>query len=121
VGYANEGFTLYFLCGPDSQKAANLARNDRVSLTIDQDTPQVMEITGLTMAARASRGRSYRSGEGFAHAHAEISAAGLHANANPGGCSHIPRDPDGDFRARLLHGLWSHRSRQLLGAFLAAS
>lgn len=53
VGYANEGLTLYFLCGPDSQKAANLAQNDRVSLTIDHDTPQVMEITGLSMAARA--------------------------------------------------------------------
>ena len=53
VGYANEGLTLYFLCGPDSQKAANLAQNDRVSLTIDQDTPQVMEITGLSMAAHA--------------------------------------------------------------------
>lgn len=53
VGYANEGLTLYFLCGPDSQKAANLARDDRVSLTIDRDTPQVMEITGLSMAARA--------------------------------------------------------------------
>ena len=26
---------------------------DRVSLTIDHDTPQVMEITGLSMAARA--------------------------------------------------------------------
>ena len=53
VGYANEGLTLYFLCGPDSQKAANLARDDRMSLTIDHDTPQVMEITGLSMAARA--------------------------------------------------------------------
>jgi len=53
VGYANEGLTLYFLCGRDSQKAANLARDDRVSLTIDHDTPQVMEITGLSMAARA--------------------------------------------------------------------
>ena len=53
VGYANEGFTLYFLCGLDSQKAANLAQDDRVSLTIDHDTPQVMEITGLSMAARA--------------------------------------------------------------------
>lgn len=53
VGYANEGLTLYFLCGPDSQKAANLARDDRVSLTIDHDTPQVMDITGLSMAARA--------------------------------------------------------------------
>lgn len=53
VGYASEGLTLYFLCGPDSQKAANLARDSRVSLTIDHDTPQVMEITGLSMAARA--------------------------------------------------------------------
>jgi len=53
VGYANEGFSIYFLCGPDSQKAANLARDDRVSLTIDHDTPQVMEITGLSMAAHA--------------------------------------------------------------------
>ena len=53
VGYASEGLTLYFLCGRDSQKAANLARDDRVSLTIDHDTPQVMDIMGLSMAARA--------------------------------------------------------------------
>jgi len=52
VGYANDGLTIYFLCGLDSQKANNLARDDRVSLTIDHDTPQVMEITGLSMAAR---------------------------------------------------------------------
>jgi nitroimidazol reductase NimA-like FMN-containing flavoprotein (pyridoxamine 5'-phosphate oxidase superfamily) len=53
VGYGNEGLTIYFLCGPDSQKAANLARDDRVSLTIDDDTGQVMAIEGLSMAARA--------------------------------------------------------------------
>ena len=53
VGYANEGVTLYFLCLRDSQKAANLARDDRVSLTIDHDTPEVMATTGLSMAARA--------------------------------------------------------------------
>ena len=53
VGYANDGLTLYFLCGLDSQKATNLARDNRVSLTIDDDTAQVMEITGLSMAARA--------------------------------------------------------------------
>ena len=53
VGYGNDGLTLYFLCGLDSQKAANLARDERVSLTIDHDTPQVMEIAGLSMAARA--------------------------------------------------------------------
>lgn len=53
VGYVNEGLTLYFLCGLESQKAANLARDDRVSLTIDHDTPQIMSIAGLSMAARA--------------------------------------------------------------------
>src|SRR6516225_8650005 len=53
VGYANEGLTLYFLCLRDSQKAANLARDRRVSLTIDHDTPEVMATTGLSMAARA--------------------------------------------------------------------
>jgi nitroimidazol reductase NimA-like FMN-containing flavoprotein (pyridoxamine 5'-phosphate oxidase superfamily) len=55
VGYANEGLTLYFLCGLASQKAANLARDERVSITIDHDAAQVMEITGLSMAARAHR------------------------------------------------------------------
>jgi len=53
VGYANEGLTLFFLCGPDSQKAANLAHDDRVSLTIDHDTTDLMAITGLSMAAHA--------------------------------------------------------------------
>jgi len=53
VGYANDGLTLYFLCGMDSQKASNLAHDNRISLTIDDDTAQVMEITGLSMAARA--------------------------------------------------------------------
>ena len=53
VGYVNEGLTLYFLCGLNSQKALNLARDDRVSLTIDHDTADIMAITGLSMAARA--------------------------------------------------------------------
>lgn len=53
VGYANEELTLYFLCGPDSQKARNLAQDDRVSLTIDHDTSDPMAITGLSMAAHA--------------------------------------------------------------------
>lgn len=55
VGYANEATTLWFLCGLESQKAKNLARDNRVSITIDHDTPDVMAITGLSMAARAHR------------------------------------------------------------------
>jgi nitroimidazol reductase NimA-like FMN-containing flavoprotein (pyridoxamine 5'-phosphate oxidase superfamily) len=52
VGYVNEGLVLYFLCGLDSQKARNIAHDDRVSLTIDHDSPDIMAITGLSMAAR---------------------------------------------------------------------
>ena len=51
VGYVNEGLTLYFLCGLDSQKARNLARDNRISLTIDHDTADLMTISGLSMAA----------------------------------------------------------------------
>lgn len=53
VGYVNDGLTLYFLCGLDSQKARNLARDNRLSLTIDHDTDDLMAITGLSMAAHA--------------------------------------------------------------------
>ena len=53
VGYVNDGMAIYFMCGRDSQKARNLARDDRVSLTIDRDTTDPMAIRGLSMAARA--------------------------------------------------------------------
>lgn len=55
VGYAHEGLTLYFLCGPESQKAHNIAQDDRVSLTINGSEAQIMAITGLSIAARAER------------------------------------------------------------------
>jgi hypothetical protein len=55
VGYVNEGLTLWFLCGLESQKVKNLARDNRVSITIDHDTSDIMSITGLSMAARAHR------------------------------------------------------------------
>lgn len=53
VGYVNDGLTFWFLCGRDSQKAANLARDNRVSVTINGDPSDIMAITGLSMAARA--------------------------------------------------------------------
>lgn len=55
VGYVNDGLTIYFLCGLESQKAKNIAFDDRISVTIDHDTAQLMEITGLSMAAHAKR------------------------------------------------------------------
>lgn len=53
VGYVNYGLIIYFLCGPESQKAQNLARDNRVSLTIDHDVSDPMAITGISMAAHA--------------------------------------------------------------------
>ena len=52
VGYVNDGLALYFLCGKDSQKRDD-RRDNRVSLTIDHDTPELMAIAGLSMAAHA--------------------------------------------------------------------
>jgi nitroimidazol reductase NimA-like FMN-containing flavoprotein (pyridoxamine 5'-phosphate oxidase superfamily) len=63
VGYGNDGLAIYFMCGKDSQKAANLARDDRVSITVDDETDQVMQITGLSMAARACRVTDEAEGE----------------------------------------------------------
>ena len=55
VGYVNIGSTIYFLCGLDSQKAANITRDDRISVTINDDPDALMAITGLSMAAHAVR------------------------------------------------------------------
>ncbi len=53
VGYVNIGLTLYFLCGAQSQKAENIARDQRISLSIGRDISDPMAITGLSMAAEA--------------------------------------------------------------------
>jgi len=54
VGYVNEGLSIYFLCGLESQKAHNLAHDDRVSLTINDDPEDVMQITGLSLSGHAA-------------------------------------------------------------------
>ena len=53
VGFVSDGLRIYFLCAAESQKAANLARDNRVSLTIDHDVADPMAIEGLSMAALA--------------------------------------------------------------------
>jgi hypothetical protein len=53
VGYVNIGLTLYFWCRPQSQKADNLTRDSRISLTIADDGSDPMTIAGLSMAAEA--------------------------------------------------------------------
>ena len=53
VGYANQGLRLYFVVSRRSQKLANISRDDRVSITIGQDTRDPWAIEGLSMSARA--------------------------------------------------------------------
>src|SRR4029079_4122794 len=55
VGYVNEGLTLWFLCGLQSHTTSTLALDNLLSITVDHDTPDLMSITGLSMAARAHR------------------------------------------------------------------
>jgi general stress protein 26 len=60
VGYVKDGLTLYFPGSLKSQKAVNLARDSRVSLT-SVDHP--MAIAGLSTAAQANSHQSDRSSE----------------------------------------------------------
>ena len=53
VSYVNDGLTIYFGTFVDSQKARNIAANNRVSLTINRDYKNWDEIEGLSLAGRA--------------------------------------------------------------------
>lgn len=54
VSYANDGLNLYFGCSSASQKAQNLARNGKVSLTINLPYANWSEIRGVSMGGRAA-------------------------------------------------------------------
>lgn len=54
VSYANDGLTIYFMTAADGQKARNIARDDKVSLTIDRPYRNWDEIESLSMGARAT-------------------------------------------------------------------
>ena len=53
VSYVNDGLTIYFGTFVDSQKARNIAANNRVSLSINRDYNNWDEIEGLSLAGRA--------------------------------------------------------------------
>jgi len=55
VSYVSDGTTIYFGCDPGSQKAANIARNGKVSLTVDLDYTDWNQIKGLSMGAMAEQ------------------------------------------------------------------
>jgi nitroimidazol reductase NimA-like FMN-containing flavoprotein (pyridoxamine 5'-phosphate oxidase superfamily) len=54
VGYANEGLLLYFVVSRQSQKFANIQKDDRVSLVIGRDFHDPSTIKALSIAAHAS-------------------------------------------------------------------
>jgi general stress protein 26 len=55
VSYASDGMTIYFAVGQDSQKAGNLSRDHRVSLTVNLPYDDWNAIRGLSMGATAER------------------------------------------------------------------
>jgi hypothetical protein len=53
VSYVSDGLTMYFGCGAESQKAQNIAYNNKVSLTVTPPYFNWEEIRGLSMGGRA--------------------------------------------------------------------
>lgn len=49
VSYVSDGLTIYFGCDPSSQKAKNIARNNKVSLTANLDYSDWNQIQGISM------------------------------------------------------------------------
>jgi general stress protein 26 len=54
VGFANEGARIYFAIAANSQKFADIQRDDRVSLAIGRDVIDPSSIHALAIRARAS-------------------------------------------------------------------
>jgi hypothetical protein len=65
VSYASDGLRLYFGCGEGSQKARNLGRDDRVSLTINLPYADWSQIRGASVFGRARRLTSAQDVERF--------------------------------------------------------
>ena len=54
VSFVHDGLVVYFACGRQSQKAANIAQEPRVSLAMTVPFDDWMKIAGLSMAAHAT-------------------------------------------------------------------
>src|SRR5215212_8886563 len=47
VGYANEGWSLYFLIYRESQKFENITGNNRVAITVGSEPPELRQIKAV--------------------------------------------------------------------------
>ena len=54
VGYANEGWSLYFLINRDSQKFTNIARNNRIAITVAPEPTELSKIKAVYAGCEAS-------------------------------------------------------------------
>lgn len=55
VSFVHDGLTIYFGTGVGSQKAQNITRDGRVSVTVDLPYANWDEIKGLSLGGRATR------------------------------------------------------------------
>lgn len=53
VGYANEGWSLFFLIYRDSQKFANIARDNRVAITVGCEPSEIKQIKAVYAGCNA--------------------------------------------------------------------
>ena len=54
VGYANEGFDIFFLIFRSSQKFANIQRDDRVSIAVAEEPKSLGELEAVYAGAHAT-------------------------------------------------------------------
>jgi nitroimidazol reductase NimA-like FMN-containing flavoprotein (pyridoxamine 5'-phosphate oxidase superfamily) len=57
VGYANQGWIIYFLIFRDSQKLANINQDDRVSIAVSAEASSLGEIKAVYAGAHASEAK----------------------------------------------------------------
>ncbi len=67
VGYANEDLLIYFIVSRQSQKFANIERDNRVSLVVGKDFHEPSTIKGLSIAAHASEIRDEKQRQRAVH------------------------------------------------------
>lgn len=54
IGYANEGWTIYFMIFRSSQKFANIERDDRISFAVGEEATELSAHKAVYAAAHAS-------------------------------------------------------------------
>jgi nitroimidazol reductase NimA-like FMN-containing flavoprotein (pyridoxamine 5'-phosphate oxidase superfamily) len=63
VGYANDGWVIYFLVLRSSQKFANIQQDDRVSVAIGGEPRDLRELKAVYAGAHASEVTDLKQGE----------------------------------------------------------